>query len=157
MIGQIVGPHGVKGGMRVKLLTSFTERFDAGREVIIQGETHKIHRSVFHKDQVRIQTDKVSTCEAAEALKWVEVSVPAEDLPQLDEDEFVTKDLIGLRAVGESGEDYGLVKDVLPNPAHDIFVLEKGLVPVVKQFVKAIDLKAGTVTLALIPGMLEDV
>ena len=156
VIGQIVGPHGVKGGMRVKILTSFPERFEKGRVLYIKGERHKIERAGFHKEQVRIMTDKVTSCEAAEALKWENVSIPAGDDPVLEADEFKTSDLIGLMAVGTGGEKYGVVKDVLPNPAHDIFVLERGLVPVVKQFVKNIDLKSGTVTLELIPGMLED-
>lgn len=155
-IGQVVGTHGIRGGLKVRMATSFPERFAKGNTVKINGLRAEILRVSFHKDQARIETDKIDTCEAAEGLKWADVSVPASQIPDLEDDEYLTSDLIGLEVVGVSGEHYGKVLDVLPNPAHDIFVLAGGMIPVVKEFVKQIDIKAGTVTVQPIPGMVEE-
>lgn len=155
-IGQIVGPHGIQGGVRVKALTEFAERFDKGRQVYINGVAHTIRRTMWHKDQVRLDLDGVQGRDAAEALKWAFLTVPADDLPELEEEEFLTSDLIGLEVSTVDGKPLGQVTDVLPNPAHDILVIGELLIPAVHEFVKDIDLDAGTVTVELIEGMLED-
>jgi 16S rRNA processing protein RimM len=49
---------------------------------------------------------------------------------------------------------------VLLMPAHDVFVIRQAgrediLVPGVKEFIKKVDLKNKTITIELLPGMLE--
>lgn len=155
-IGQVVGPHGVKGGLRVTILTDFPERFDAGQTVFIHNQPRKIIRATYHKDQVRLDLEQINTREQAENLKWAILTVPEDEIPDLDEDQFLVRDLIGLTAVTTDGKILGPVQDVLPNPAHDIIIVAGAMVPAVKEFVKEIDLKNRTMTLKLIPGMLPE-
>ncbi len=156
IIGQVVGPHGIRGGLRVKVLTDFPERFDKGRTVFIDGEPCTIDRSFWHKDQVRLDLKEITNRNRAEELKWVGVTIPADDLPETDEDEFLVRDLIGLKVVTAEGKDLGKVEDVMPNPAHDLLVMGEVLIPVVKAFIASIDLESEVITVTLIPGMLPE-
>lgn len=154
-IGKVVGPHGIKGGLKIQPQTDFFERFEPGSVVYLNGEPVTITRLTSHKTQVRIETKEVLDRNTAEALKWAKVSVPAEDLPELDDDEFYTADLIGLDVVNVEGKKLGVVKEIFPSPAHDILVIGDTMIPIVKEFVKEIDLDEGRIVVAPIPGMFE--
>lgn len=155
-IGQVVGPHGIKGGVRVKVLTDFTERFDLGAKVWLAGEERTVKHASWHKEQVRLVLSGIPDRNAAEDLKWEYVSVPESDQPELDEDEFLTSDLFGLKVVTTEGKTIGRISDVISNPVQDVLVVGKTLIPMVKQFVKDINLKTKTVTVELIDGMWEE-
>ncbi len=155
-IGQVVGPFGIQGGIKVKVLTDFLERFEKGREVLIDGEPYVITVVQWHKGQARLKLDGISNRDLAEGLKWADVEVPSDDVPDLDEDEFLTEDLIGMAVVSTDGRNLGQVTEVLASPAHDIIVVGKTMIPAVKEFVTDIDLQSGVMTVQLIEGMLED-
>lgn len=155
-VGQIVGTHGLKGGLRVAPLTDFLERFDEGAVLYVGGRRHTVKEVTWHKGQVRVNLSGVRKIEEAEALKWAYVEVPKADAPTLDEGQYMTQDLIGLRAVTPDGQTIGTVEDVQRAPAQDLLVVAGGLIPAVKEFVKDIDLNNRTITLALIPGMLPE-
>lgn len=153
-IGQIVGTHGVHGGLRVEILTDYPERFAVGSTLWIAGEERRILWLAFHKTQARVLVDGITTCEAAEALKWVSVTIPADQRPELDDDEFLHSDLIGLLLVSEEGVEYGPIESIERTPAHDLLVVKGTMIPAVEEFIKEIDLEAGRVVVRLIPGLI---
>ena len=155
-IGQVVGPFGIKGGLRVKVLTDFVERFSKGRKVYLNGVEHKILSASPHKEQMRVVLEGISDANTAEELKWAFLTVPADDLPDLDEGEFLTKDLIGMTVMTTDGQDIGEVSEIINSPAHDIFVVGSVMIPAVHEFVKDIDLESGVITVELIEGMIEE-
>ena len=107
-IGQVVGPFGIKGMLKVKPTTDFLERFDPGNTVFIKGLPYEILQTQMHKDQFRLKLDGVDTVEQVEALRWQNVSVEKDNRPELDEDEFLHEDLVGLEVV-EDGKSLGRV------------------------------------------------
>lgn len=155
-VGQVVAPHGLKGGLRVASLTDFPERFEPGQAVYLNGRRHAVTAVAWHKGQARIHLSGVRTMEQAEALKWEYLEVPSSSLPKLDEGEFMTRDLLGLTALTPEGVVIGEVEDVLSSPAHDLIQVAGQLVPAVKEFVRDVDLTNRTMTLALIPGMMGE-
>ncbi|MES1227425.1 MAG: ribosome maturation factor RimM [Armatimonadota bacterium] len=155
-VGQIVGPHGLKGGVRVMSLTDFPERFVVGAVLFVEGRRHVVRDSAWHKGQVRLHLSGLRKMEEAEALKWAYLEVPSSSLPKLEEGEYMTADLIGLTAITPEGDEIGKVDDIVHAPAHDLIQVGDAMVPAVKEFVKQVDLEKGTITLALIPGMLGE-
>jgi 16S rRNA processing protein RimM len=98
---------------------------------------------------------------AAERLRGADLFLEvSEDERPDDPDEFYDRQLVGLRAVDEDGADMGVVGDVLHLPAHDVLVVERGgrqaLVPFVTEFVPAVDLSAGSLTVCDRAGLLDD-
>ena len=98
----------------------------------------------------------VDDATAAERLIGRRLHVARGDVP-LDDGEFLDDDLIGLRLVGEDGRDLGRVTGVEHLPAGDyLAVSPKGaLVPMVRAFVRAIDPAAGTISVSLPEGLLD--
>ncbi len=74
----------------------------------------------------------------------------------MEEDEFLTEDLIGMRVITVEGQDLGEVEDVLRMPAHDVIQVGAVLIPAIKEFVKMVDFDTNSITVQLIPGMLEE-
>ncbi len=153
IVGRIVGTHGVKGAVKIETKTDFPQRFTPGNFLFGGMTKYEILGVSWHKGQARMQLSGINSMEAAEALKWVYLTVPEADLPELDEDEFMTDDLIGLAVKSDAGQEYGLVSDVLHYPAHDILVVGELMIPAIFEFVTDIELDSGVITVQLIPGM----
>lgn len=153
-VGQIVGPFGLDGRMKVAMQTDFPERFKKGATLFINGDPFKVISCGFHKDQARIKVEGVTTVEMAEDLRWAEVTVPNSDRPHLDKDEYYVQDLVGMEAVLTTGQVIGFVDEVIAAPAQDLLRIGETLVPMVRAFVRSVDLEKKLITLDLIPGML---
>ncbi len=155
-VGQIVGAFGIRGQVKVKALTDFVERFDVGRLVRLHEEWVEIKASAEHKGSIILTLDGVKDRNRAESLQWAYLEAVAEERPDLDEDEILTSDLIGLEAVDESGAPLGTVKRVDRYPAHDVLVVGDVLVPAVSEFVIEVDVAAKKIVLRPIAGMFTD-
>lgn len=93
----------------------------------------------------------------ADTLRGTTVLIRAEDLPDLDE-EF---DPVGLQMIDETRGPIGEVRDVIVTGANDVWVIEGGrfgqvLVPVIDDVIVDVDEDAGTVTVRLLPGLIEE-
>ncbi len=152
-VGRIVGAHGLKGDVKVEILTDFVERLEVGRRLRLKGDWITVKSARVQKDRLVMHLAGIDTIDAAEALQWEYLEAPSEERPELDEDEYVTADLIGLRVVTTDGEEIGKVDNVLLMPAHDVLVVGETMIPAVKQFVKKVDVPGGTITVELIEGM----
>jgi 16S rRNA processing protein RimM len=153
-IGQIVGAFGLKGEVKVEPLTNFWERFQKGTRLRLKGEWVTVEGYREHKNRPMLRLSGVNDATAAESLQWEYLEAILTDAPELEEDEFLTEDLFGLRVVTTDGKELGEVDDVLTTPAHDVLQIGEILIPVVKEFVKDIDLDNEVITVQLIPGML---
>ena len=95
----------------------------------------------------------------AELLRDAEVFVDATDLEELPDDTYYVKDLEGLRVIDDdTGEEIGEIAEVIQNTAQDIYriVLDAEpdiLVPAVKEFIRDVDIDAGTMRIHFIEGM----
>jgi 16S rRNA processing protein RimM len=155
-IGRIVGVFGLQGGLKVAPLTNFATRFEVGARLFLGGKEHRIHKVHWHGQQVRIHIDGVETVEAAEVLRGQMLNVPAADKPKLAKDEFRVVDLIGCEVITADGQSLGALDDVVASPAQDLLKVGEILIPMSKTFVKKIDLDNRTITVELIPGMLNE-
>lgn len=152
-VGRIVGVHGLKGEVKVEILTDFVERLDQGRRLRLQGNWVTVENARFQSGRLVLKLSGIEDVEAAKGLQWEFLEGPADERPELEEDEYITADLIGLRVMTAEGEEIGKVDDVLLMPAHDVLVVGHMMIPAVKQFVKAVDLVKGQITVELIGGM----
>lgn len=152
-IGRIVGAFGIRGQVKVEPMTDFMERFSAGRKLWILDKPFTVETFSMHKGRPLIKLSGIDHIDAAEALQWSYLDTSTRQKLVLEEDEFMTKDLIGLAVVTEEGESLGVVNDVQTFPAHDTLIVGELMIPVVKAFVKLVDLEARRLTVRLIPGM----
>ncbi|MCC7435178.1 MAG: 16S rRNA processing protein RimM [Methanoregulaceae archaeon] len=156
-VAQIVGPFGIKGQVKLKLLTDFPERFESGRRLRLNDEWVTIEEALVHKNQLVVRLSGVKDRTDAERLQWNYLEALADERPELEEDdEYFTEDLVGLAVVTTDGRGLGKVDRVDAYPAHDVLVVGKILIPAVKAFVQEIDLDEERITVQLIPGMEDE-
>lgn len=152
-VGRIVGIFGIRGQVKVQALTDFPERFEPGRSLLLDDEPRKIKAAHWHKMQVRLTLEGISTVEAAEEIRGKTLYVTADDLPELEQDEYLTRDLIGLEVIDVNHGRLGKVDRVLGGAAQDLLEVGSILIPTVKQFIKSVNLKEGRIEVELIEGM----
>lgn len=154
-VGQIVGAFGLKGQVKVLPMTDFLERFQKGARLRLNEGWVEVETFSIHKERPLIKFRGINDIASAEKLQWAYLEVPVPERPELDDDEFLTEDLIGLRVSTVDGIELGKIDDVVAMPAHDVIKIGELLIPAVLEFVKDVDLEAGTMTVKLIPGMID--
>lgn len=162
-IGQIVNTHGLKGDMKIYPYTDYPERFEEVGYIFIEGEGDKkwnIENVRYQKNMVLLKLKGIDTIEAAEELRERNLFIDDSNLRELDEDEHMISDLVGLNVYLEDLTPVGTVKEVLQYTANDVYVIvnEEGkefLIPALKQFIPVVDVKNNKVIITPIKGMLE--
>ena len=168
MIDVIVGvlgrAHGIKGEATIDIRTDEPERrFTVGARVFVDGrrEVLTVASARWANNKLLVKFAELADRTAVEGARgWVLMArVPVDETPD-DEGEYYDRQLIGLQALVD-GEFVGEVTDVIHLPAQDLLAIDtdqgERLVPFVQALVPEIDLDAGTLTLASIDGLLEDV
>ena len=146
VIGKIVAPHGVRGDIRILPLTDKPEQFlDLDYLLLPDGRKLTVKAARFHKRMVLVTTAEIKSMNESELLRGMEVSIYAEDLPELEEGRFYVADLIGLPVYDEHGEQIGTFKDALSTGSNDVYVIavpgqKDYLLPALKKYVKEINL-----------------
>ena len=90
VIGKIVAPHGVRGDIRILPLTDKPEQFlDLDYLLLPDGRKLTVKAARFHKRMVLVTTAEIKSMNESELLRGMEVSINAEDLPELRKDAFM--------------------------------------------------------------------
>jgi 16S rRNA processing protein RimM len=127
-VGRVTKAHGLRGEVVVALITDRVERVAPGSVLYARDRALRVAESRPHQKHHIVAFDGVTTREAADALHGVVLSAEA----LADENELWVHELIGLNIVTVDGDTIGTIESVQDNPAHDLLVLEGGLlVPVV--------------------------
>ena len=162
-LGVVVGAHGLRGQVRVKLFArDSTSLEQAGRVFVSDREGRETEHAIQSlgqgsKGHLILGLSGVRDRTAAEALVGARVLVGRADLPPLAPEEFYLVDAVGCEAVDERGAPLGRVVAVDDNGAHGLLTLRSARlevsVPATGPFVKAFD---GSVLVLLLPeGFLE--
>jgi 16S rRNA processing protein RimM len=161
-VGIVAGPHGIRGGLRVKSFTADPADIDAYGPVSDENGTRLFQMRVtgMVKGTVLAEIEGVDDRNAAEALKGLQLFVDRDRLPPAEADEFYHADLLGLTARLEDGTVLGQVSGLYDFGAGDSVEITgpKGqitMVPFTKAAVPAIDLAGGTMTIVPPAGLFD--
>jgi 16S rRNA processing protein RimM len=163
VVGRIGRAHGIKGEVAVEVRTDEPERrFAPGSSLVAGDRTVRVAAARNHSGRLLLRLEGVADRTAAEALQGrvLEVDVDPADVPEED-DAYYDHQLVGLRVHDHDGTDVGVVADVLHLPEQDLLSVDldggaRGvLVPFVAALVPDVDLGAGLVRLADVPGLLD--
>ncbi len=158
LIGKILKPFGIKGELRVEVLTDFVEeRFHVGSKVLIEGETFEIATARPHQGKLLISFEGYQDINLVEDWRNLEIRYPKEARHQLQENEFYFDDFLGLD-VYVDGEKQGVVSDMYDMPAQALMEVKledgrKVFVPCVKQFIEEVDIEAQKLTVRWMEGL----
>lgn len=154
-VGRIMGAHGIRGQVKVEVLTDFLERLEPGSRLKLDDAWIEVEKSHWHQDRLLLKLSGIDSRSDAESAYHKLLLAQKEAELDLDKDEYISQDLIGMVVKTTSGAELGTVDDVLLLPAHDVLQVGKILIPFVKQFVKDVDTRARVIAVELIDGMVE--
>ncbi|MBN1824749.1 MAG: 16S rRNA processing protein RimM [Candidatus Eisenbacteria bacterium] len=160
-IGGVGKAHGLQGEVRVYLDRRFAAAFPDLRRILLVDEKGREKETDFEvrpsfADSGLISTALAGDRDGAEALRNAVIFADREDLAAVGVEGPFHEDLIGLRVVTREGRDLGVLEDVLPYPAGDLYrVVGEGgetLLPDSPGLIVGID--GGVMTVDPLPGLL---
>jgi 16S rRNA processing protein RimM len=132
-IGRIGRAHGLRGEVAVTYSSNRPERHAPGAVCFVGDRELVVVKSRPHQGRMLVCFEGVDDRTAAEALhgRMLTADRLGDDVA-LDEGEFWVHELVGASVVDTAGTTLGTVISVEANPAHDLLVLDSGvLVPMV--------------------------
>jgi len=158
IIGKILAPWGVKGKLKVDVVTDFPERFTPGSTVYISRQPMTIDSSEWHKGKAIIKLNTVNGLEDAQRLRGQFIEVHHSQLHPLPEGQYYHFQLIGLEAWTTHGELLGNITQILTAVSNDNYVVRgtagEILIPAIDEVVKSVDLDKGRIIIGAIEGLL---
>jgi 16S rRNA processing protein RimM len=167
VVGRVLRPHGVRGELRVEVLTGFPEqvgrhkflylaRPDAPEETARQP----VEYARLHGQVLLLKLTGCETRDAADELRGLLVQIPREEAVPLAAGELYQYQVVGLRVETEHGTWLGQVIEVLETGANDVYVVigpfGEVLLPAVEEVVRQMDLQQGRMVVHLLPGLLGE-
>lgn len=156
LTGIILKPKGLKGELKIQPVTDFPESFLRRRHYHV-GRTpeetviRRVLSSKLSQGFAWLVLEGIATREDAEAIAGCRLYVTTDELEPLPDDRAYLHDLIGLEVFDQEQGRVGMITDVLPMPAQDVYEIDTGsrkvLVPAVDDFIKEIDLEKGIMIL----------
>ena len=155
-MGVFGAPQGVRGEIRVKSLTGEPNAVGDYGPLTNKGRTRLFAFEFLRplKDDMLVaRVTGVSTREAAEALKGVEIFARRDQLPPPSEDEFYYDDLVGLEAIDAAGGRIGRVVSLTNHGAGDVLEIapvsggETLLLPFTKEVAPLVDFDSGRIVI----------
>lgn len=150
-IGKFGKTHGVKGWIRIYPLGAievlakrpwFIKKKDSWVEL-------KIEDTKPYADYLLVKIVDINTPETAKMFTNLEIYLAAEDLPELEEDEYYWNQLEGLTVINTSGETLGVVDHLVATGANDVLVVlvndKEHFIPYIKSVVLEVDLANKTI------------
>lgn len=158
---KILTTHGIKGEVKIKIITDDLSRFDAGMELFVGNENQKDQKKIIinsfriHKGMGLLLFNNITNIN--DVLEYVGKSIYV-DVDKYNPGEYFYDDYIGCE-VYDKGEKIGVVTDIMEVPQGEILVIKKNngkeaLVPFVDEFVIEIDVENNKIIIESIEGLL---
>ena len=158
VVGRVVAPWGVKGEMKVEVITDFPDRFSPEEQVYIDGSPVTIEMSKWHKGMVILKLAKIDSTEAVEKIRGQFMEVPQGQVRSLSENEYYQFQVVGLEVWTTDGEFLGRITQILPTGNNDVYVVRSEdrevLIPAIDDVVKSVELEQGRIVIEVIEGLL---
>lgn len=167
-LGKIVAAHSLRGALKVHSLSDLPERFLDLEEIwLLTDPDAESAKGPFRVEDVKpykgntylIELEGIEDRTAAEAVVKLFIGLPAGQAPELPEDTYYVRDLIGFEIVDTAGTVLGEVSQVVQSH-QDLLVLKtpagsEHWIPFVKALVPEVDLAARRLVVAPVEGLLD--
>ena len=160
VIGRVFKPWGIRGELKIEILTEFPERFASLRTVYLGDDAKPflVQGARLHGNAALLKFKGIETPEQEEALRDLILQIELKDAVKLPKGKLYLYQLIGLRVVTVEGEVLGEITDVLDTGANDVYIVHNGtreiLVPAIEEVVKEVSLERGEVKIKLMEGLI---
>jgi len=169
-IARISKSHGIEGELKAKILSDNPKRFNRLKQCYVQFDdgsykSFEIAESRVSGEYWNFKFKGFDTPESVEVFSSRDVFILRQNVQPLPEGHYYPFDLEGCQ-VSENGVVLGTVTELLMHAGNDVLYIERSddagkkkepiMIPMAKQFVKAIDIAAKTIDVITIPGMVPN-
>ncbi len=162
-IGQVVALFGVRGELKVRLLTSIPGRFEQLEAVHLRPDYQRLvveRVRPYKGEMIILKFAGIDDANTAETLCRRDIVIPESQLAKLPPDSYYQHDILGLTVFTLSGRELGPIVDILETGSNDVYTIKGAdgkpvMIPAIKQVVKTIDLVRHTMYIDPLPGLLE--
>lgn len=168
VLGRVLRPHGIRGELRMEILTAYPERIVPGKRLYIGPDTSRpdtavvyvVSRARKHQHYLIMQVEGIDNRSAAELLRDQYIMVTPDEAVPLEEGEFYLFQLIGLTVRTDKDDLLGELTEVIETGANDVYVVRgprgEVLLPAIDDCILDIDFDNQTMTVHLLDGLLGD-
>lgn len=159
VVGVVTSAHGLRGDVAVQNRSDNPDRWQPGGTVLREdGGVLTIETSRWHGKRLLVKFVEVSDRTVAETLRGTILVVPESWLPDLAEGEWWAHQLEGCTVRTGSGRALGVLKEVIANPANDLWVVvdaagAETLIPVLEDVLIEVDVQAREIVVRDVPGL----
>lgn len=161
--GKITKTHGLKGELTIKLDVANPEDFKDLRYLMIEDKgnliPYFIESQKINGDKMFVQFQDVNKMEQAVVFIGKAVFLPNEMMPELDDDEFYYKEIVGFKLVDAEKGEIGEISDVLEYPTQAVIqVMKDGkeiLIPIHDDIIEKVNKKAKTLNVRAPEGLID--
>ena len=165
VIGEILRPHGVRGELRMRVLSQYPDQLKSLRHVYLADSADSpaaapipLRNLRFNKAYALLKLEGCDTRNDAEALRGKLALCDLEQLPPLEAGEYFLFQLVGMRVMANGGE-IGRVREVLETGANDVYIVDSAahgelLIPAHDETIDELDFDAGVIWMSLPEGLL---
>jgi 16S rRNA processing protein RimM len=169
-VGQIVRAHGLDGTLLVQLYGDDPGNLIDAETVQLRGAPGEVEFRICHAEttgpggprvRIRLSLQAIESRDSAEAWIGAKLAIHESALQGLPAGEYYWRDILGLRCRrADTGEDLGVVEEILPTAENDLLVVRAGgepvLIPALREILTRVDLTTGEVWIDPLPGLLEE-
>jgi 16S rRNA processing protein RimM len=165
LVGKVVKPHGIRGELCVESYADSPDLFFGLKAVLLgpperRPASYRIRAAREHKGRLLLTLQGVDDRNRAESLRGLEVRIPKDALPELEDGEFYMDDLLGLRVLLPDGNELGVLERFLETPGQITWVIAHAsgrevLLPAVNEFLMELDLDNGIIRVEPPEGLVE--
>lgn len=152
VVGLVRGIHGLRGAVRVEILSDDPARFRVGSVLHAEGDPGALTVAWVQQDGpgLLVRFRETPTREAADLLRdrYLEAEVPVDALPA---GSFYWHEVVGARVVTSDGRELGTVAEIFRAGGSEVFVVRGGaygevMIPAVSAIVRELAPRAGRIT-----------
>ena len=158
IVGNVRGVWGVRGHIKIEVLTDTLDRFSVGSVVYLDGTPCCIGGVRSHGRGLVVKLDSINTRSEAEAIQNCQLTVPTNLVPHLPEGSYYHFQLIDMDVWSEVGDYIGFIREIIRTGANDVYVVNRGdkkdiLVPALKDTIIKVILKRNKMIVKLPTGL----
>lgn len=165
VIGEILRPHGIRGELRMRVLTDNPDHLPQLKTVHLGNSSNDaklqefaLNRVRFNKQYALLSLEGCCNRNEAERLRGLTVLISSDQAAPLGQGQYYLFQLIGLQVIADQTV-IGRVKDVLQTGANDVYIVDgdeygEVLIPAHDETILRIDFDAQTIRMTLPDGLL---
>ena len=157
-VGLIKGAWGIRGDVKVEILTDFLHRFSPGSRLLLDSQPTEVQSSRRYKGGFIVKLRGIDSRSAAEAAPGKLLQVSRDCVESLPTGRYYHFQILDMQVRTKEGRYLGIVKEILSPGSNDVYVVRDDsrevLIPALEDVVLAVDIENGRMTVDLPEGLL---